>query len=214
MNKHDKHANSSRSTDANAATWYDGLITILGMGCIAAIGWFTFTLQFSDPGQNTLLSSRQLNPCVMDQDGYLKGELYGALRKSLNWRGDDMLCDGMNRPEGRGIRLVFSEQVDPDIPGMVLVIGIADAQLGAQEEELEANVTIIDQVGGKFYSTQEEPRCWTRLTTQLRLTGTVEESWRLDGRLYCASALAALVGPGSVTLDDIEYSSMMKPATE
>ena len=97
---------------------------------------------------------------------------------------------------------------------LVLVIGIADAQLGAPEQELEANVTIIDQVSGKFYSTQEQPRCWTRLTTQLRLTGTIEESWRLDGRLYCASALAALAGPGSVTLDEIEYSSLMKPATE
>ena len=194
--------------------WFDGLITFLCVGCIAVMGWFTFTLQLNDPDTVGLLSSRQLTPCVMDQDGYLKGELYGAVRRSLNWSGEDMLCDGMSRPEGRGIRLVFSEQVDPDIPGLVIVIGIADARLGAPEEELEANVTIIDQLGGRFYSTQEEPRCWTRLTTQLRLTGTVEESWRLDGRLYCASALAALVGPGSVTLDDIEYSSLMKPAIE
>lgn len=210
----DIQTSTPAEADTDNMAWFEGLITFLCLGCIAAMGWFTFTLQLSDPGALGLLSSRQLTPCVMDQDGYLKGELYGALRRSLDWSGEDMLCDGMSRPEGRGIRLVFSEQVDPDIPGLVIVIGIADARLGAPEEELEANVTIIDQLGGRFYSTQEEPRCWTRLTTQLRLTGTVEESWRLDGRLYCASALAALVGPGSVTLDDIEYSSLMKPAIE
>jgi len=46
------------------------------------------------------------------------------------------------------------------------------------------------------------------------LSGTAEETWRLDGRLYCASALAALTGPGSVTLDELEYSGIMKPADE
>jgi hypothetical protein len=208
----DRHTSDRGGADTIASL--DRFIAFLCLGCIAAMGWFTFTLQLDDSDNSGFLSARQLTPCVMDQDGYLTGELYGEVRKTLDWRGENMLCDGMPRPEGRGIRLVFSEQIDPDIPGMVLVIGIADAQLGAPEQELEANVTIIDQVSGKFYGTQSQPRCWTRLTTQLRLTGTVEESWRLDGSLYCASALAALVGPGSVTLDDIEYSSMMKPATE
>jgi hypothetical protein len=209
----DKHPTESEATDTNSITLLDQLFAVLCLGCVAATGWFTFTLQPA-LDNNNLLASRQMSPCVMDQDGYLKGDLYGALRKTLDWHGESMLCDGMDRPEGQGIRLVFSEHIDPDNPGLVLVIGIADARLGAPEQELEANVTIIDQVSGKFYSTQKQPRCWTRLTTQLRLTGTIEESWRLDGRLYCASALAALTGPGSVTLDEIEYSSLMKPATE
>jgi hypothetical protein len=208
-----RNLTESEATHTKPMVLFDRLIAVLSLGCIAATGWFTFTLQ---PALNNsdLLAARQMSPCVMDQDGYLKGDLYGAIRKTLDWNGESMLCDGMNRPEGQGIRLVFSEHVDSGNPGLVLVVGIADARLGAPEQELEANVTIIDQVSGKFYSTQEQPRCWTRLTTQLRLTGTVEESWRLDGRLYCASALAALVGPGSVTLDEIEYSSLMKPATQ
>ncbi len=209
----DKHPTESEATDTNSITLLDQLFAVLCLGCVAATGWFTFMLQPA-LDNNNLLASRQMSPCVMDQDGYLKGDLYGALRKTLDWQGESMLCDGMDRPEGQGIRLVFSEHIDPDNPGLVLVIGIADARLGAPEQELEANVTIIDQVSGKFYSTQEQPRCWTRLTTQLRLTGTIEESWRLDGHLYCAGALAALAGPGSVTLDKIEYSSLMKPATE
>lgn len=211
MNNHETESNTSDSSPINGL---NRLFVVLSLGCIAAMGWFTFTLQSADMDNGHFLTTRKMDPCVMDQDGYLKGGLYGALRKTIDWRGKNMLCDGMSRPEGRGIRLVFSEHINPDDPGLVLVIGLADAKLGAPEQELEANVTIIDQVNGKFYSTQKQPRCWTRLTTQLRLTGTIEESWRLDGRLYCASALAALAGPGSVTLDEFEFSSLMKPATE
>jgi hypothetical protein len=148
----------------------------------------------------------------MDQDGYLRGRLYGSLEESLDWQGSDMLCDGMPRPEGQGIRLVFGEQESADQAGLVIVIGLADAVLGEAGGELEANVTVVDQINGQFYSTQAEPRCWVRLTNQLRLKGTSTETWRLDGELYCASALAALTGPGSLTLGDITFSGIMKPA--
>jgi hypothetical protein len=187
-------------------------VRLLGLSCVAAIAWMTLNLAPSQRQDESWLAPRQQSPCVMDQDGYVRGQIYGALKMELDWRGETMLCDGMNRPEGQGIRLVFSQNPDPALPGLVIVIGLAEAELGAPERELEANVTIIDQVNGRFYSTQEQPRCWTRLTTQLRLTGTVEETWRLDGKLYCASALAAITGTESVTLGEIEYSGLMKPA--
>jgi hypothetical protein len=194
--------------------WLNALLVALNLGCIAAIGWLLVSLSPEPETEANVFAPRQMSPCIMDQDGYMRGQLYGAVQQQLDWHGEAMLCDGMPRPEGRGMRLVFSQSVDPDVPGLMMVIGVADAVLGAPEEELEANVTIIDQTNGKFYSTQEQPRCWTRLTSQLRLTGTVEETWRLDGNLYCASALAALVGPGSVTLGDIEYSGIMKPTLD
>jgi hypothetical protein len=191
----------------------ESIASVIGLGCIAAIGWMVFSLSPADRDERDWLAPREVSPCVMDQDGYVRGEMFGAVQLKLDWQGASMLCDGMNRPEGKGIRLVFSQHVNPERPGLVIVLGLAEAELGAPERELEANVTIIDQLNGRFYSTQEQPRCWTRLTSQLRLTGTVEETWRLDGKLYCASALAALAGSGSVTLGDIEYSGLMKPAT-
>lgn len=154
---------------------------------------------------------RELSPCMMDIPGFVRGKLYGDLETTLDWSGKSMLCDGMERPEGKGIRLVFNENVDPQQPGLIMVIGIADAVLGAAEEELVANVTIIDQQSGSFYSTRSQPRCWTRIENQLRLTGTVRETWRLGGKLYCAGALPALTGRGSITLGDIEYSGIMQP---
>jgi hypothetical protein len=187
------------------------LLTVLNLFCIAIIGWIILNI---DPGKLAGagdFAPRVMSPCVMDQDGYLRGRLYGSIEKSLAWRGDTMLCDGMPRPEGEGIRLVFAEQSDPDEPGLVLVIGLADAVLGDSGKELEANVTVIDQNSGQFYSTQDEPRCWTQFSRQLQLRGTSTETWRVDGELYCASALAALTGTGSVTLADLTFSGIMKP---
>ncbi len=189
-----------------------GLLVLARLACIAVIGGLIGSIDpasLAGPGD---FIPRLISPCVMDQGGYLRGQLYGSLEKSLDWQGATMRCDGMLRPEGRGIRLVFAEQTNPDRPGLVIVIGLADAVLGDPEQELEANVTVVDQYTAQFYSTQEEPRCWARLINQLRLRGTSTETWRLDGELYCASALAALTGTGSITLGDITFSGIMKPA--
>jgi hypothetical protein len=212
----DKLETRAELADPQPDPWLNTLLVALNLSCIAAIGWLLVSLSPEPDTEANVFAPRQMSPCVMDQDGYMRGQLYGAVQQQLDWHGENMLCDGMPRPEGRGMRLVFSQSIDPDVPGLMMVIGVADAVLGNSdpEEELEANVTIIDQTNGRFYSTQEQPRCWTRLTSQLRLTGTIEEIWRLDGSLYCASALAALVGPGSVTLGDIEYSGIMKPTLD
>jgi hypothetical protein len=94
-----------------------------------------------------------------------------------------------------------------------MVIGIAGAIPGQTVQELPANITIIDQANGQFFSTQEQPRCWTTFNEQILLRGTIEETWRINGQIYCASALAALTGSGSVTLGDIEFSGLFKPGT-
>ena len=189
-----------------------GLLPVLNLFCIAIIGWIILNIEPEKMAGAGDFAPRAMVPCVMDRDGYLRGRLYGSVDKVLDWRGTAMLCDGMSRPEGQGIRLVFAEQNNPEQPGLVLVIGLADAVLGQSSKELEANVTLIDQNSGQFYSTQDKPRCWTQFSQQLQLRGTSVETWRLDGELYCASALAALTGAGSVTLGDIIFSGIMKPS--
>jgi hypothetical protein len=188
------------------------LLALLNLLCIAVIGAIILNIDPDKLSSNNDFVPRTMSTCVMDQDGYLHGELYGSLETTLDWQGATMLCDGMARPEGRGIRLVFAEQVDPEIPGLIIVIGLADAVLGEPKSELTANVTLLDQRARRIYSTQEEARCWVQLINQLQLHGTTTETWRLDGELYCASALAALTGTGSVTLDDFVFSGIMKPA--
>ncbi len=197
-----------------ATTTGEQLLAALNLACIAALCWFAVSLKPTARQADDWLAPRAMSACVMDQDGYLRGPVFGAVQTTLDWQGEHMRCDGMLRPEGRGIRLVFSGPRQAGPGDLVIVMGLAEAELGIDKGELAANVTIIDEATGRFYATQKEPRCWTQITSQLRLSGTVEETWRLDGRLYCASALAALTGPESITLGEINYSGVMKPAEQ
>jgi hypothetical protein len=176
--------------------------------CVALLAWWAFSTP--EGQEKSSFAPRPLTTCVMDKEGYLQGHVYGTLQIELDWRGKQMRCDGMHRPGGRGIRLVFDQHEQSPL---LIVIGIADAELGSPVTESPANVTVIDQLNNNLFSTQEEPRCWTTFTEQLKLTGTTEELWRINGELYCASGLPQLAGSGSITLSDIEYSGLFKPGS-
>ena len=201
--------------DANTPEWLTALTTLAAAGCIALLGFWAFTVPPPDQTGASSFTPRELLPCVMDRDGYLRGALSGQISAELDWRGNDMRCDGMFRPEGEGIRLVFDEHLDEDKPGLIIIVGIADAVLGEPVEDLPANITIIDQSNGLFYSTGDETRCSTKFTTQVALKGTAEESWRIDGLIYCVlGVLTELKGSGRVTITELEFSGLFKPGID
>ncbi len=191
--------------------WLEMLVIGASLGCIILMAWMTLN---PPAGAGSRIAQRTVSQCIMDLEGYMRGELFGQIKRKLNWAGKTMRCDGMFRPEGNGIRLVFDEHLNEDQPGLLIVIGIADAVIGQSADELPVNITIIDQEQGLFFATPDEPRCWTTFDEQLLLTGTVEEMWRINGHLYCASPLPAVTGNASVTLSELEYSGIFKPAAE
>lgn len=206
--------NQPKQPQLKAPLWLSTATLAASIICVSLLAWWAFSTPVTNTDNVRGLEPRPLVPCVMDSDGYLRGQLYGQIQTELNWRGDEMRCDGMYRPESQGIRLVFDEHLDLELPGLLIVIGIKDAVLGEPVNELPANITIIDQANGQFFSTQDQPRCWTTFSEQIELTGTTEEIWRINGQIYCANALAALVGPGAVTLGDLEFSGLFKPGMD
>ena len=40
--------------------------------------------------------------------GFLRGKLYGDLQREIDWQGRALRCDGMLRPDGAGMRLLFA----------------------------------------------------------------------------------------------------------
>ena len=146
----------------------------------------------------------------MDRPGYLRGEIYGELKQSINLTGESLSCDGMPQPDGNGIRLFFS--AGPGSPA--LVIGIRGQLENLAGEEHIANLTVIDQQHGRFYSTAGLERCWTRIEAvePYQLQSTTH--YRVDGMLYCAGALASLNDKQSITLGDIYFSGRLSFETE
>ncbi len=63
-------------------------------------------------------------PCILNNPGYLHGRLYGSLAATIDWRGPELTCDGMTRPNNEGIRLIFASPENEDQARLIFVIGI------------------------------------------------------------------------------------------
>ncbi|MGI9292296.1 MAG: hypothetical protein ACR2QG_13615 [Gammaproteobacteria bacterium] len=194
----------------------DALISVSALLSIAMLGWWAFTAELPSPDGSASLAPRPVPACIMDQEGYLKGSLYsGQQEQLLNWEGKDFRCDGMLRPQGGGIRLVFDQHLNEDEPGLVMIVGVDDAAPGKPANEAPANITLIDQVNGKLYSTDEQPRCWASFTDQQELTGTSEEAWRIDGLIFCQGPLTEEPrGNSRIRLGEIQFSGTVRPGLD
>ncbi|MCL4791652.1 MAG: hypothetical protein KJ040_06315 [Gammaproteobacteria bacterium] len=162
-----------------------------GTAAVLLIGWLT--LSGAAPEATAPTGS-----CA----GYLRGQVFGARTMDLDWSGEKLACEGMSRPDGRGIRLQFAwDQGDDE--RLVLVVGIDGTTISVAGPEKPANVTFIDERSGHFYSSLGTGRCWTDIVRLAPLP--VSGLHRLKGRLYCTGALPALNDRSSLTLGDLHY---------
>jgi hypothetical protein len=194
---------------------YGGLIAVL------AIGWLALTQPGppAQPGPTPDLGPEagapdasappgSGRPCGPAGDGYLRGPIFGALALAADWAGPQLLCDGGVRPGDTGVRLFFAAPVDG--ARIVVMIGIDGKSAELPGGERPANVTVIDERDGRFFSSGGSGRCWV---DEIRISappmgdpGNDPKGQWLSGRLYCAGALPALADRSSVTLGDIRFA--------
>ncbi len=136
-------------------------------------------------------------------EGYLRGPIFGALAMDLDWSGEKLHCEGMIRPDGKGIRLHFAWDQGND-ERLVLVVGIDGTAISVAGSEKPANVTFIDERNGRFYSSGGSGRCWTDIVRLASLPAP-GRNHQLKGRLYCTGTLPALNDRSSLTLGDLHY---------
>jgi len=140
-------------------------------------------------------------PCGAAGQGYVRGRLFGALALEADWTGPELLCDGGVRPGEAGVRLFFAYPVEG--ARVVLMIGIDAAPAELTDGERPANVTVIDERNGRFFSSGGAGRCWV---DELRRGPAGGDGQWLTGRLYCAGAIPSLADRSSLTLGDIRFS--------
>lgn len=145
---------------------------------------------------------RRLDLCQTVADGYLSGTLYGGLDRKIEWRGDSMRCEGGPRPDGDGLRLVFAAPGDASADGLVIVIGISGPIDSLTAAERPANVTIIDETTGRFFSSGRQERCWTTVNSADG-DGT---RYRVAGEVYCSGSLPSMSDGSSVSLRGFRYA--------
>ena len=147
-------------------------------------------------------------------DGELTAEVFGAIETSLDWRDDELECDGMPRPHGQGARLRFAGPAvsNGETLNLAFIIALPDLQQGLNANEIPAGVTLIEENEGHFFSTPEPPTCWADIEHQVPLDdAAVDEipEYRIEGLLYCLSPLAEVNGNRSVIFTDLRFAGRL-----
>ncbi|MGI9341329.1 MAG: hypothetical protein ACR2QV_00660 [Gammaproteobacteria bacterium] len=189
--------------------WGESLIA--GAGAIAAIAVAVVVARAIGAGGAAadLTASpeqRRTDLCRFVDDAYLSGTLYGGLEREIEWRGDRMRCEGGPRPDGDGVRLVFAAPAAAAAGDrLVFVIGISGPLGSLTDAERPANVTIIDEATGRFFSSGQQDRCWTTVKSADG-DGT---RYFVAGEVYCAGSLPSLSDGSSVSLRGFRYAGRL-----
>lgn len=145
--------------------------------------------------------------CVPGAGGFLRGRFFGALDLTVDWSGAALACDGMQKPDGGGIRLFFSG----DQPGggrVSLLIGVEGQAGELAGAERPANVTVIDERENRFFSSAGTGRCWAAISAVTPLDPGPDRppGSRVAGLVYCVGALPSVGDRSSLTLGELQFA--------
>lgn len=140
--------------------------------------------------------------------GELRARLVGAVSVELDWNSDELECSGMPRPEGNGARLRFAGPLPDADRRLAFIVAIPGLQRGIPGAEYATRVTVIEEGGGRFFSTSSLNNCLTDITALDELDESGDR-FSIGGVLYCVSPLAEINGPSSLSIDRLEFSGLL-----
>jgi len=148
-------------------------------------------------------------PC--GPEGRLTVVLYGGIRAKLDWAAADLECLGMPRPNNEGARLRFAGTTDiaGETRRIAIIISLPELERGQTVQETPANITIMEEGGGRFFSSSEASFCLSDIIEQEQDAEGKPGEYRIRGVLYCVAALAELNGTGGVSLGDLRFSGQL-----
>ncbi len=138
--------------------------------------------------------------CADVPSAYLDARLQGALDAHVHWEADTLDCDGMNRPDRRGLRVTFQGASGEE--HLTLLFGIPVLAEGTSGRHVPVNVTLIRE-GVGFYGTQGDDKC-TLDEVQQKALPTPEgdrppHRWQIEAHGFCLDPARAL-GAGEAAI--------------
>jgi hypothetical protein len=106
-------------------------------------------------------------------DAFLDARIAGAIDAGVHWQATALQCDGMRRPDGKGLRVTFTGAVGHE--RLTLVFGVPRLAEGSSGRAVPVNVTIIRE-GGRVYGTRGEGKCVLDEVTQAPLIFAAAEA--------------------------------------
>lgn len=161
----------------------------------------------ADPVESTIEDVTPIRLC--GDGGYLAGELYGAIRATFDLDSTGVACEGMPRPEGVGARLRFAGKVQPGDRQIAIIIAMPGFSIETTDVELPANVTLIEEGNGRFYSTPDLDNCLGEISS-VAVTPENQDRHSVVGALYCVSPLPEVNGASSVSIPELRFSGLLE----
>jgi hypothetical protein len=146
--------------------------------------------------------------CAPAPEGFLRARLQGAIEAELDWSMPATpQCLGGTRPQGDGLRLVYKGEAGG--APLLIVIGIATlARDTPAARNVPANVTLVREGAGAFYSTQGDDKCALDEVRQEPVAGQAGR-YRLSARGYCTQPARALGGDGAVLVTRFDAEALV-----
>jgi len=142
-----------------------------------------------------------------DSSGNLAVELYGGIQDTVHWQAEELVCEGMPRPNDEGARLRLSGPLGTKT--IAFILGVPDLRKGATGKELPANVTLMEEGTGRFFATRDLSACWMDVERHEPLGDDSVSAYLISGTLYCISPLAELNGASSISFTELEFTSRL-----
>lgn len=148
--------------------------------------------------------------CLPGEPGFLEARLRGALEADLDWRGAELDCTGMLRPDGEGLRLRFAGAL-PDGGMVALVFAAPSLAEGQGARGVPVNVTVLHESASRIYGTRGPDRCVLDEVTQspLAVVAPPARAWVVRGRGFCTEPARLVGGSGSVLLARFDFAGRL-----
>lgn len=177
--------------------------------CALALGTTACKI-FAEPATQSAPAAQTVEKggeCLPDRKGFLRARLTGSANEELNWSGTTLECTGSARPDATGIRIRFTQAIAAQNPRWVLVFGIGGLKEGQRGRALPANVTLIREGTGEFYSTQGDDKCTIDDIRQMALVGIPRKtrSYRVVARGFCTEPARSLKGSGAILVSRFDF---------
>lgn len=155
--------------------------------------------------------------CFSVGGGYLRARLRGAVELDLNWKNEDMQCEGGPRPPGKdnkrnGIRVSVGGPPRGDGHRLRLVFGIAGVGEGASGQALRTNLTMVFEGEQRIFATQGDDKCMVDSLTQERveLLGPGRAVYRVVARGFCLGPAASLSREERVLMTSFDFAGRVE----
>ena len=148
--------------------------------------------------------------CLATGNGFLKARLDGEIKTDIDWSNAGTTCEGMPRPNGRGLRLSFARTLGPDNHRLVIVFGVGRIGENQSGKQLPVNVTVIVEGAKLIYGTRGDDKCQIeRLRSQPLSSLGRARVYRIEASGFCTQPARAVVGSGAVLMSTFDFAGQV-----